>query len=61
MRQGFLMVEQAACSLGGSSSTLRRWHDTGRVIPDLVDEITGYRYYSTQQIAALRGCKHPSA
>ncbi|GIL36725.1 MerR family transcriptional regulator [Phycicoccus sp. DTK01] len=33
-----------------SVRTLRRYHETGLLVPDTVDPTTGYRYYSAEQI-----------
>ncbi|WP_033342082.1 MerR family transcriptional regulator [Catenuloplanes japonicus] len=33
-----------------SIRTLRRYHDSGLLVPDRVDEATGYRYYTPAQI-----------
>jgi DNA (cytosine-5)-methyltransferase 1 len=51
MRQGYFTIGQASETLGRSISTLRRWHQSGRMIPDLVDQVTGYRLYSAAQLA----------
>lgn len=33
-----------------SVRTLRRYHDAGLLVPETVDRVTGYRYYSADQI-----------
>jgi MerR HTH family regulatory protein len=34
----------------GSVKALRRYHETGLLQPDYVDDLTGYRYYTTAQV-----------
>jgi DNA-binding transcriptional MerR regulator len=37
-----------------SITTLRHYHDTGLLRPERIDDRTGYRYYSTDQVAAAQ-------
>jgi DNA (cytosine-5)-methyltransferase 1 len=54
MKAGYLTIAQAADYLGVSSTSLRRWHDNGRLVPAKVDRATRYRYYSLDQLNRYR-------
>lgn len=50
MESGYFTVAQASEYLEVSQSTLRRWHDNSRFVPEKIDRETGYRYYSISQL-----------
>jgi DNA-binding transcriptional MerR regulator len=53
MRQG-LTIGEFATLTHLSVRTLRRYHETGLLQPAIVDPLTGYRYYSTEQIPSAQ-------
>ncbi|CQR73059.1 Multidrug-efflux transporter 1 regulator [Sporomusa ovata DSM 2662] len=48
-----LTIGQLAKKHTISERTLRLYHDVGLLVPQRVDETTGYRYYSPNQSARL--------
>ena len=48
----YYSIGETAELLGKTEQTLRNWHKNGRLVPERVDEKTGYRYYSQAQIDA---------
>src|SRR5262245_57208195 len=50
MPENLFTIAQAADYLGVSQSTLRRWHDRKKFIPQKIDRTTGYRYYTIDQL-----------
>ena len=40
--------------------TLRNWDKTGKLKPDYVDESTGYRYYTEEQLVNFNGKQKPT-
>lgn len=53
MKKDFFTVGQAAAQVRMTSETLRHYDRVGLVKPSRVDEATGYRYYSAQDIVRL--------
>lgn len=51
---GYLSIGKMAKSLGVTEQTLRNWDKSGRLKPAYVAE-TGYRYYSDEQLAKVKG------
>lgn len=46
----YYSIGETAEILGKTEQTLRNWHKSGKLVPERVDEKTGYRYYSQAQI-----------
>ncbi|WP_280216447.1 MerR family transcriptional regulator, partial [Nocardia neocaledoniensis] len=53
-----LTIGAFARSCGLSASALRFYADAGVLVPALVDESTGYRYYTPAQAATARLIRH---
>ncbi|WP_280194470.1 MerR family transcriptional regulator, partial [Nocardia farcinica] len=63
--QGLLTIGAVARATGLTASALRFYGDCGLLAPAVVDEVTGYRYYTPEQCARavlirrLRGIELP--
>lgn len=53
-RAGYLTRGQFARAAGVSINTLVSWHTSGALIPAEVDAVSGYRYYTVEQIPAAK-------
>ncbi|MGV9749492.1 MerR family transcriptional regulator [Nocardia farcinica] len=49
--QGLLTIGAVARASGLTASALRFYGDCGLLAPAVVDEVTGYRYYTPEQCA----------
>jgi hypothetical protein len=56
-RAGLLTRGQFAKLAGVSPNTLVKWHASGALIPVEVDAVSGFRYYATAQLAAVKSAR----
>jgi hypothetical protein len=54
---GYLTRGAFARAAGVSTNTLVAWHKAGTLIPAQVDPVNGYRYYTPEQVAQVRGAR----